>query len=179
MTNHAEGYVPVSVAPKLRRQAIWVWLVAAVVAFAWLTAILSAPIAVARGLESLSGPLYTFFGYICHQIADRSFHIEGEKFAVCSRCFGVYFGIFFGLVIYPLWRAIDEIEPLPRFWLFLSLVPIGVDWGLGIFGIWDNTHLSRFVTGSILGIACATFIMPAIVEITRNTFLDRQIRKAA
>ena len=179
MTGPAEEYVPVAVAHKLQRQATRVWLSAAIVTFLWLTAILAAPVAMAGGFESVSGPLYTFFGYICHQIADRSFHIEGEKFAVCSRCFGVYFGIFLGLVIYPLWRGIDEIEPLPRFWLFLSLVPIATDWALGVFGIWENTHLSRFVTGLILGVACATFIMPAVVEIARNTFLNRQIRKAA
>ena len=70
---------------------------------------------------------------------DRSFHIDGEKFGVCSRCFGVYFGLFFGFVIYPLWRRIDEIEPISRIWLFLSLIPIGVDWSLTIFGIWENT----------------------------------------
>jgi uncharacterized membrane protein len=74
----------------------------------------------------------------------------------------------FGFAIYPLWRRIDDIEPLPKMWLFLSLIPITIDWSLTVFGIWENTHLSRFVTGLILGTACATFIVPSIVEITRN-----------
>jgi uncharacterized membrane protein len=110
---------------------------------------------------------------------DRSFHIEGEKFGVCSRCFGVYFGLLLGFLIYPLWRRIDSIEPISRMWLFLSLVPITIDWSLGFFGIWANTFTSRFITGLILGAACATFIVPAIVEINRNLTLRARIKKAA
>ena len=139
-----------------------------VVAAAWVLLTVAAPLAKANGLVAVSSPLYNFFSSICHQISDRSFHVEGEQLAVCSRCFGVYFGLAFGFAIYPLWRNITEIEPLPRFWLFLSLIPIGIDWSLTVFGIWENNHLSRFVTGLILGVACATYIVPAIVEITRN-----------
>jgi uncharacterized membrane protein len=82
-------------------------------------------------------------------------------------------------LINPLWRRIDETEPIARIWLFLSLVPIGIDWSLGVFGIWENTFTSRFLTGLILGVACATFIVPAIVEITRNFTLRSRIKKAA
>lgn len=144
-----------------------------VVVGVWVLLTVAAPLAKANGLVSISSPLYTFFGYICHQISDRSFHVEGEQFAVCSRCFGVYFGLVFGFAIYPLWRNIDGIEPLPRIWLFLSLMPIGIDWSLTVFGVWENTHLSRFLTGLILGVACATYIVPAIVEITRNLSLRK------
>jgi len=134
----------------------------------WVATIVAAPVAKANGLIGLSSPIYFFFSFLCHQLSDRSLHVEGEQFAVCTRCFGVYFGLLFGFAIYPLWRRIDDIEPLPKVWLFLSLIPITIDWSLTVFGIWDNTHLSRFLTGLILGTACATFIVPSIVEITRN-----------
>ena len=152
----------------MRKQAIHVWIVGLAVVSVWALLIAAAPVAKANGFTSFSTPLYHFFSFICHQMSDRSFHIEGEQFGVCSRCFGVYFGIFAGFAIYPLWRKIDEIEPLPRFWLFASMIPIGIDWSLTVLGIWENTHLSRFITGLILGFACATYIVPAIVEITRN-----------
>ena len=132
------------------------------------------PVALAYGIESVSHPLYKFFSFICHQIEGRSFHLDGHPFGVCSRCFGVYFGLFAGFVLYPVWRRVDDIEPLPRIWLFLSMVPIGIDWGLGVFGIWENTHISRFITGLILGIACATYIIPALVEIFRYKLLFRK-----
>ncbi len=152
----------------MRRQAVRVWLIGSAAVLVWAALILIAPIAKAKGFVGVASPLYHFFNFICHQIPERSFHIAGEQFGVCSRCFGVYFGLFLGFAIYPLWRRIDEVEPLPRFWLFLSLIPIGVDWSLTVFGIWENTQLTRVATGLILGVACATYIVPALVEITRN-----------
>ena len=160
--------------PAMKRQAWKAWSIGFAVVFIWVALILAAPLLKANGFTNISTPLYHFFSYICHQLSERSFHVEGEPFGVCSRCFGVYFGLLFGLAIYPLWRNITEIEPLPRVWLFLSLIPISVDWSLTVFGIWENTFLSRSITGLILGVACATFIVPAIVEITRNFTSKRQ-----
>jgi uncharacterized membrane protein len=169
-----ENFVSQATAARFRSQAVKVWILSTAVVLFWVLVILAAPLAKANGYTNLADPLYKFFGYICHQIPSRSFFIEGEKFGVCSRCFGVYFGLLVGFLIYPAWRRIDDIEPLRRFWLFLSLVPIGIDWSLGVFGIWENTFTTRSITGLILGVACATFIMPALVEITRN--LSRPFR---
>ena len=77
----------------------------------------------------------------------------------------------------PLLRRIEDIEPFPRFWLFLAMIPIGIDWSLGVFGIWENTHLSRFLTGLILGAACGLFIVPALVEIFRNRAASRKTKR--
>lgn len=151
-----------------RAQAVRVWAATLSIVTFWIVAILAAPTARLANVDEISEPLFKFFGYICHQMPDRSFHIMGEQFGVCSRCFGVYFGIVLGVAFYPLFRVIDSVEPLARIWLFLSLIPIGIDWSLTAFGIWENTQLSRLVTGLILGIACAVFIMPALVEIIRN-----------
>lgn len=173
MTEPAESYIPVDLALRFRSQAFRAWGVTLAIVFVWVFAIVLAPVASELGW-AVAGTLYTFFSYICHQIGERSFHLDGHPLAVCSRCFGVYFGLFAGLVAYPLWRKIDDVEPLPRIWLFLSLVPIGIDWSLTIFGIWENNHLSRFITGLILGVACATYIVPAVVEIRRNISLRRR-----
>ena len=179
MTEDVQQYIPIDLRSELRSQAFRVWLIGCGVTLAWVSLIVIAPLAKANGITSVSAPLYTFYSFICHQIPGRSFHIEGEQFGVCSRCFGIYFGLLLGYVIYPLWRKIDEIEPIPRIWLFLSLVPIGVDWSLTVFGIWENTFTSRFITGLLLGVACATHIVPATVEITRNLTLSSRAKKAA
>jgi uncharacterized membrane protein len=175
MPESADNYVPQNVLTMMKRQAWKVWAVGLAVVALWAGLIVAAPLAKANGLNGFSTPLYHFFSYLCHQIPARSFHVEGEPFGVCSRCFGVYFGLLFGFAIYPLWRNITEIEPLPKVWLFLSLVPITIDWSLTVFGIWENTHLSRFITGLILGVACATYIVPSIVEIARNLSHKRAI----
>ncbi len=172
-----DSYIPVTVTARFRRQAGKVWVIGLAVVTVWVALILTAPVAKLNGFAAVSSPLYHFFNYICHQQSERSFHIAGEQFGVCARCFGVYFGLLLGFLVYPFWRAIDNIEPLPRFWLFLSLIPITIDWSLTVFGIWENTHLSRFITGLILGAACSTFIVPAAVEITRN-LTCRRLRAA-
>lgn len=149
-------------------QDVKVWALSAVIVFVWLGFIIVAPLLAAGGETVAASSIYHFFGFICHQMPDRSFFLDGHKLAVCSRCFGVYSGLLAGFAAYPLWRSIDNIEPLPRFWLLASMVPIGVDWSLTIFGIWENTFLTRFITGAILGVACATYIIPALIEIARN-----------
>lgn len=168
MTEPAEHYAPLDVQERFRTQAIRVWLATVAVVLIWVALIVGAPVLLSNGFSNISSPLYTFFSYICHQMPDRSLHLAGHEMAVCSRCFGVYFGLMAGILIYPLWRPIDQIEPIPRFWLFLSLIPITIDWSLTMFGIWENTHVSRLLTGLILGLACATFIVPALIEIVRN-----------
>ena len=174
----ADEYIPLAVAKDLKARAWKAWSLGLAIVLFWVLLILVPPLAKSNGITGLSSPLYAFFSYLCHQIPARSFYIAGEPFGVCTRCFGVYLGLLVGVAIYPLWRNVGEIEPLPKFWLFLSLIPIIIDWSLTIFHIWENTHLSRFLTGLVLGIACATYIVPAMVEIGRNlgrrrrTFVD-------
>ncbi len=168
MTEPSDIYIPMDSRKRFRTQAFSVWTITAAVVFVWVGSIITAPLILSEGFAAASSPIYTFFSYVCHQIPERSLHITGHQMAVCSRCFGVYFGLLVGILVYPLWRHVDEIEAIPRAWLFLSLIPITIDWTLTVFGFWENTHLSRFVTGAILGAACATYIVPALVEITRN-----------
>lgn len=174
MTESATIYISLDTAKLMLKQSFHIWTVGLAVVFAWILLIVGLPVAKANGFVTISSPLYYFFSFLCHQIPERSFHIVGEPFAVCSRCFGVYFGLLSGFAIYPLWRNIDDIGPLPKFWLFASLIPMTVDWSLNFLGILENTQMSRFLTGLVVGIACATFIVPALVEITRNfTYRNR------
>jgi uncharacterized membrane protein len=168
MTERSENYISLDLQKQFRTQAVRVWLMTSTIVFVWVAMIVAPPLLLSAGFLSVASPLYKFFGYICHQMPERSLDLLGHQMAVCSRCFGVYFGLFAGLLTYPLWRPIDEVEPISRIWLFLSLIPISIDWSLTVFGIWENTHVSRFVTGMILGAGCATFIVPAVVEIARN-----------
>lgn len=172
-----DSYRPLAAIAAMNLQAKRVWLVGLLIAGLWALLIIVDPIAKSYGLTSVSSALYTFHSFICHQMPERSFHLMGEQLGVCSRCTGVYFGILAGFAIYPLWRRLDNIEPIARIWLFLSLVPIGIDWSLTFFGYWENTHLSRFLTGMILGATCATYIVPASVEIVRNMTWKTLTRK--
>jgi uncharacterized membrane protein len=162
-----ENYVSQLAGRKMRRQAIFVWSISALIAVIWVFLILLAPFAEANNLKGVSNSVYNFFGFLCHQDPARSFHLANQAFAVCSRCFGVYFGLLLGFILSPFLRPVEETNPLPRFWLFLALIPMAIDWSLGFIGIWENTHLSRLLTGLIVGAACAVFIIPAFVEMTQ------------
>lgn len=165
MPESIENYTPQIVFRDMKKKASLAWSFGFFIALIWTFLILLAPFGEAANLPGVANPVYAFFSYLCHQMPSRSFHFDGHAFAVCSRCFGVYFGILIGFIVYPIFRNINETEPLSRVWLFLALVPIGVDWSLGMFGWWENTHWSRLITGMILGAACAIFIIPALVEI--------------
>lgn len=173
MTEPAENYVSVERQSALRAQAFRVWTVTLVIVGVWLSLIVLPALTFG---SAFSSNLYYFFSHVCHQMSERSFHIGEHQLAVCSRCFGVYFGLLAGLIAYPFWRSVEDVEPLPRIWLFASMVPIGIDWSLGVFGIWENNHASRFITGLILGFACATYIIPAVVEIVRNLTMPKTAR---
>ncbi len=177
MKQSIENYVPQIAVKNMRRQAFFVWGAFALLTTLWIFLILLAPLAQANNLTDISGPIYKFCGYICHQISARSFFIENQPFAVCARCFGIYFGLLLGFLASPFLRPIEKAESPPRFWLLSAMIPMAVDWSLGFFGIWENTHLSRFLTGTILGAACAIFIVPALIEFFRLLASRRQVKR--
>jgi uncharacterized membrane protein len=177
MPSPIENYVPQISVENLRRKAFFVWGTFAFLIAFWVFLIVIAPIAEANDLTGVSTPIYKFCSFICHQIPARSYFIENQPFAVCARCLGIYFGLFLGFVLYPFLRPIEKTEALPHFWLFLAMIPMALDWSLGFFEIWENTHLSRFLTGLIMGAACAVFIVPALVEIFRLLPKQRQVKR--
>ncbi len=175
MPDSIENYVSQNMITVQKRQAVWVWGVTTAIVLIWILAIVSAPILEANGVKSISQPIYKFFSFICHQISSRSFHYHEHQLAVCARCFGFYAGFLLGFIVYPFFRELNNTDSFPRFWLFAAMIPMGIDFSLTFFGIWENTHLSRSVTGLILGAACAVFIIPALVEI--NQFLRQKPQK--
>lgn len=168
MARGADEYTSINTTGVLQRQAARVVAATGMVAAVWLLLIISPSVLHAAGHASAGSSVFGFFGYICHQIPERSFFAFGHQFGVCSRCFAVYAGLFAAVVAYPLWRSVENIEPLPRIWLLLSAVPMAIDWALTVFGIWENNFFTRTLTGLILGFACGTYILPALVEIIRN-----------
>ena len=176
MPSSIESYVPQSAIQKQRRQAVFAWGAIFLIAFVWIFSIVSAPVAKANDFHTFSNSTYSFFSYLCHQMSWRSYHIYEYPLAVCARCFGFYGGFFLGLAAYPLFRTLNNTDSFPRAWLFLAMIPMGVDWSLEFFGIWENTHISRLLSGGILGAACAFFIVPALVEI--NYFLCEKFQKS-
>jgi uncharacterized membrane protein len=111
--------------------------------------IFAAPIAQASGHTALASAIYSAFSFVCHQIPERSLHLAGHKFGVCSRCTGLYSGLALAALAVSA-GAILKTNRTRRdcFGCSWRPMPLAVDFSLGYFNIWHNNHLSRFVTGA-------------------------------
>jgi uncharacterized membrane protein len=153
---------------QLSRSQLLMWLGAAVCVLVWMALIVGAPVALAHGYTDLAAIIYKGFSPLCHQIPERSFHLEGHAFAVCSRCTGIYAGVAAGVIAYPLMRSLRRTDTPARFWLLLATLPIILDWTVGFLGIWENTHLSRSLTGGLLGAVAAFYIVPGLMDVLQT-----------
>ena len=146
--------------------AVAVWAASATVTIATLAAIIAAPLLQSGGHWTLASQIYRTFSFLCHQIPERSFHIAGQQFAVCSRCTGLYAGFTMAILTYPLFRSLRKTETPSIVWLFASAIPLAIDFSLTYFGIWQNNHFTRFTTGALFGTVAAIFILPGVIEIS-------------
>jgi uncharacterized membrane protein len=169
-------YLP-QVVPTRRPVVFWLASVAIVVLIVSLIVI--APVAAASGHSEIAEGIYRGFGVFCHQRPDRSYFIDGHKLAICSRCTGLYAGFAFTLLIYPLVRSLRSAATPPRRVLFLAAVPLLIDFSLTFFGVWENTHTSRLLTGALLGSVVVFYVMPGIADLSlRGLRLSTEPRPA-
>lgn len=158
---------------------ILIWASVAAISIAIMAMILAAPLAQAGGHNAFAFAIYGVFGRLCHQIPERSFFIAGHQFAVCARCTGIYAGFMVATLGYPLLRSLRRTDTPPRLWLFLAAAPLVIDFSLGYFGLWENTHLSRFLTGALLGSVALFYVMPGLVDLRLSEFRHLFSRSAA
>ena len=96
----------------------------------------------------------------------------GYKFPVCSRDVGLYLFFFFGALIYPLVRKIDDRKLPPAIYLIIAIVPLALDGSvqfvtdLGILPfIYESTNTIRFFTGALAGFAASFYIIPLLMNL--------------
>lgn len=172
-----EQYVP-QCEPVRARGAWAVWSVCVLAAGAFLGLIVCAPLARTHGHGALAVFCYQVFQGLCHQIPARSFYLDGEPLAVCARCFGIYAGFALGVVCYPLVRSLRRTDTPARVWLLLAALPTGIDFMLGFTGLWANTHMSRALTGALLGAVAALYVVPGLIAFGRAVGAKLGGRKA-
>ncbi len=110
--------------------------------------------------EPMQFALMQMFDPFCHQISERSPHLHGVQLAVCHRCYGILIGLVTGPVaalICRSWRGRNA-----RAFMIASLIPLALDWGLGVLHVWHNTPGSRFLTGALFGIMAGILVARAL-----------------
>jgi uncharacterized membrane protein len=171
----ADDYVPQCMPRGAARGDFFVWGALSALSLLILALIFAAPVLLAHGYIQPSSLIYRVFGFLCHQIPERSFHLEGHALGVCARCTGIYAGFAVSVLCYPVVRSLRRADSPSRIWLLLACVPIAVDFALGLFGIWENTHFSRFATGAIFGAACALFVVPGFLDLGKIVMRTKEI----
>lgn len=81
----------------------------------------------------------------CHRIPERCFSFKGYIFPVCARCTGIFLSMPFALYY--------GIKVSFTIYIFLLLIPMGIDWWLTRISITKGTNRRRFVTGFLGGFA--------------------------
>lgn len=98
---------------------------------------------------------HQMFSDLCHQIADRSYWINNQPMAVCSRCIGIYAGFAFGWLLLPLLSRRDKSTTRIKKVIALVVLINLIDIVGNTLGLWENTLLSRAVLGYLIGISTA------------------------
>ncbi len=123
---------------------------------------------------------YAVGGVVCHQIADRSFHLGMAQLAVCARCTGIYTGA----AVSFLWQALvarGEDSGLyrgprrdnvcaARVWLLCGALPTVVTVVLEQSGLWPTSNVQRALAGVPLGVALALVAGRAARKLDRRKF---------
>lgn len=140
-----------------------IYLVLLLLVAAWCAGFFLAP-SLSGSVPGVSSLLYACYEPVCHQIDGRSFHLEGEKLAVCARCTSIYVGFFFALMIYPFFRKLSEQSVPSRMWILLAVVPMALDVTLNFFGLHASTLLTRAFSGGLFGLMLPWYIVPVLIE---------------
>ena len=106
--------------------------------------------------ESLSivpRTIYIIGDLECHQIAERSYFLNGNQMPFCSRDLGLFIGLMVGFGIATFISI--QINPLL---LILGLLPLGLDGGIQLVTEYESTNALRVATGALAGAALALLL---------------------
>lgn len=111
---------------------------------------------------------HNLFQGICHQIPERSFHLNDMPMAVNSRCFGIFAGLFAAWAAIPFLTRRLSGNPWPARILLVAVVLQILDYSGNLMQLWENTNNSRFLLGFILGVP-ASLTAGTLFSTNKNT----------
>ena len=113
--------------------------------------------------------LKSVYGIVCHQRTEKTFFVSGNRFLVCARCTGIYFGaLIISLMSIFFFRHISFGIKL----LYASMAPMLIDVLFTTFGIYPYIKIIAFITGLFFGSVVFIYILAAI----ENNFVDQKIK---
>lgn len=127
-------------------------------------------------METILEILSFFGGGLCHQRIERTFNIDAFNMPVCSRCTGIYSGIFLSLLVIVLLERKIKGE-LPSLKIVLAAVSIfllmGLDVVLSMLGLIESGNIIRLITGLLTGWFMALLLFPLANNVMFGKFIKR------
>jgi len=120
---------------------------------------------------SLHSILFDLGGTVCHQIADRSFFVEGVQLPLCIRCSAIHFSLWYAfattLICSGSW--INHVsQSTVRIILIGSLAPVAIDIAWQIWGNFLGDNDLRFFTGLLAGVGIGLFMAKTIASLKQE-----------
>lgn len=115
---------------------------------------------------------HTFFNLLCHQFHWRTYSINELYMATCSRCFGIYSGMFCSFLIIMALRKKNKTTFSHAFILLTTVFLINFIDIIGNFlGLWTNTLHSRMILGLLFGFAIINLILTSyFIQTKKQTY---------
>ncbi len=99
----------------------------------------------------------------CHQIANRSFFLNGNQMPFCARDVGLFAGFPIALAVLSFRRLV--VNPVL---VLIGLVPIGIDGGLQLVTSYESNNALRLATGIIAGITFSILIAQFVFAVQED-----------
>lgn len=110
--------------------------------------------------------VYSIGDVVCHQEMSRTFMLNGNQLAVCSRDVSILAGMFAGLLFFS--RSPQHAEDGRMLYVsFLFVVLMFVDWSVQ-FITGSDIMITRVMTGLLCGFAIAVMLEMAVIKMERN-----------
>lgn len=106
----------------------------------------------------LAGIVYACGSVICHQIADRSFHVDAAQLPVCARCVGIYAGAAAGAYAALTSYAARTFAVRDRAVVLASAVPTLLTILLEWTGV-HSSNVTRAAAGAVFGAVLTAFVL--------------------
>lgn len=126
-------------------------------------------------LSPLPHAIYWLGDAECHQLAERSYYINGNQMPFCARDVGLFAGFPVGFCVLLFVRL--KVNPLLA---LVGLIPIAIDGGLQLITSYESNNTLRVVTGLVAGVTFAVLIAQFVflAQEDRSRSIAQQGRKA-
>jgi uncharacterized membrane protein len=131
----------------------------------WAAVIVLAPRALVGDtpvVSQLAAYVYQSAGLICHQRAERSFHLSGVQAPVCARCTGLYLSGAAGALV--AWSAArrPRTSRRTRAVLLLAALPTALTVALEFVGLLQTSNMLRAVSAVPLGLSAGWIFIQSL-----------------